>query len=267
MSEEEIPPAPEEEEAQEDDSAAKGLWRPALLILVLVALLVLGRVFELDRYVDKMEGWIDALGPWGPLAFVGLYMITTVAMVPATLLSLLGGAIFGPWLGTVLVSAGTTLGAAASFLIARYFAREATADWIAEKKRIRKLDRLVTRYGAVIVAISRLVPFFPFILLNYAFGLTGVRFRTYLFWSWLCMLPANFLFTAGGGIYKKLFAGDPLSWLEVIALTVDAVLIVLLTSWARSVLRHRRARDASETAPAGEPPPSAEDEVAPPETA
>ena len=107
------------------------------------------------------------------------------------------GALFGSFWGVVYVNIAATIGAALAFLVARYWARRAVVNWLQGNARFQKLDALTSKHGAVIVAVTRLVPLFPFNLLNYGFGLTRVGFWTYLFWSWLCMLPGTVLYVVG----------------------------------------------------------------------
>jgi uncharacterized membrane protein YdjX (TVP38/TMEM64 family) len=132
-------------------------------------------------------------GAWAWLAFILLYAIGTVLFFPGSLLTLAGGAIFGPVLGTFYNLTAATLGAALAFLIARYLA----ADWVEQKTagRLKQLKIGVEKEGWRFVAFVRLVPLFPFNLLNYALGLTRIRFTHYIMASYICMLPATGAFT------------------------------------------------------------------------
>jgi uncharacterized membrane protein YdjX (TVP38/TMEM64 family) len=204
----------------------KELWRPLLLLAAIATILVTAKILGLDRELGALESWLREIGPWGPLAFIGVYIVATVAAIPATILTLAGGVLFGPWLGTGLVSVGSMVGASFCFLIARYFAREATARWFNRSKRFRRLDEMTERFGTIIVAIVRLVPFFPSNLVNYAFGLTRVGFTTYVFWSWLCMLPFTFLLVMGGSVGAQLLKGE-IQW-PIVAVSVFTVGVLLV---------------------------------------
>ena len=118
---------------------------------------------------------------------------------PGSALTAVAGGLFGSVVGTVAVSAGATIGAALAFLVARYLARSSVEKWLEGNQKFQRLDRLTERQGAVMVAITRLVPLFPFNLLNFGFGLTRVPFWTYLIFSWLCMLPGTILYVVGFG--------------------------------------------------------------------
>jgi uncharacterized membrane protein YdjX (TVP38/TMEM64 family) len=137
------------------------------------------------------------MGNLGMVAYVGLYIVAVVAAVPGLPISIAGAAIFGALKGVILVSIGSTLGASLAFLIARYLARDAIYRRLSGNEKFQRLDRLTEKHGAMIVAITRLVPLFPFNLLNYGFGLTRVPFPTYVFCSWRCMLPGTIVYLVG----------------------------------------------------------------------
>jgi uncharacterized membrane protein YdjX (TVP38/TMEM64 family) len=173
--------------------------RTVLLVLAgaaaAVLLLWLGR--QGGAQVPRFATWVESLGVWGPLAFIAGYALAAVALVPGSLLTLAGGAIFGLVEGTIYVFAGATLGASAAFLVGRYLARGAVERRLAGSPRFAALDRAVGREGRKIVFLLRLSPVFPFNLLNYGLGLTRVRFVDYLI-ACLGMLPGTFLYVYYG---------------------------------------------------------------------
>src|SRR5690606_8718943 len=138
------------------------------------------------------------------LAFIATYIVAAVLVVPGSVLTLGAGFVFGLPLGIVLVSVGSVLGAAAAFLVGRFFARDWVADRVARLPRFRALDSATRHDGFVIVCLARLSPLFPFNLLNYGLGLTGVRFRDYFFATWIGMLPATTLYVYVGTLAKDL---------------------------------------------------------------
>lgn len=161
-----------------------------------LALLVLaGR--QLGAYVPQFALWVDSLGIWGPIAFIAGYAIATVAFIPGSILTLAAGAIFGLVKGTGIVFVGATLGAAGAFLVARYGARSAIEKRLEGQPRFEAIDKAVGREGFKIVALLRLSPVFPFNLLNYGLGLTGVGFRDYVLAS-IGMVPGTFLYVYYG---------------------------------------------------------------------
>ena len=200
-------------------SAGRPGWvRPLILVLVLAAILVAARYFGLGDRIVELRAWILGLGALGAVVFVLIYGLATTFALPASVLTVAAGAMFGSVLGVVLVSIGATLGAAGAFALARWFARESVSRWLSGNEKFRKLDALTERHGAIIVAITRLVPIFPFNLLNYGFGLTRVPFWTYLFWSWLCMIPGTVLYVVGADAFTRGLAEGQVPWVLVGAL-------------------------------------------------
>lgn len=180
-------------------------WRFVGLIAVLAFLVVFAARFSLKERMAALQGWIETLGPWGPLVYVGVYAAAVVAMIPGSALTLLAGALFGSVKGLAIVSMASTLGATLAFLVSRYVARSAVEAWLGQKESFRKLDAMTRRRGALLVALTRLVPIFPFNLLNYGLGLTQVSLKDYVFWSWLCMLPGTALYVVGADAVVKAF--------------------------------------------------------------
>jgi uncharacterized membrane protein YdjX (TVP38/TMEM64 family) len=168
-------------------------WVKVVSIVVMVAsLVVLVRVLPVDRAAGLLAGQIEQLGLWGPVVFAGVYVVWTVLFLPGSVLTLAGGALFGLWVGTVTVSVGSTLGAAAAFLISRYLAREAVERKLRGYPKFAAVDRAVAQGGWRIVALLRLSLAVPFNLQNYLYGLTGIRFWPCMVASWAGMLPGTF---------------------------------------------------------------------------
>lgn len=208
------------------DSPGKDIWKLVLFAAVVLSLIVLARVFGLGGRLQELRDWIESMGPAGMAVFVGLYIIAVVAAVPGLPISIAGAAIFGALKGVILVSIGSTLGASLAFLIARYLARDAVSRWLSGSEKFQRLDGLTQKHGAVIVAITRLVPLFPFNLLNYGFGLTRVPFLTYVFWSWLCMLPGTIVYLVGTDAVLSAATTGEVPWI-VVAVFVAALAVVL----------------------------------------
>ena len=132
----------------------------------------------------------------------------------------------------------STLGAALAFAVARWFARDSVTRWLGDNERFAALDRMTAEHGAIMVAITRLVPIFPFTLLNYGFGLTGVRFGTYVLWSWLCMLPGTILYVVGADAVTKGLAEGRVPWSLVGVVVAVAVGLTLVVRRARRSLQN-----------------------------
>jgi uncharacterized membrane protein YdjX (TVP38/TMEM64 family) len=155
--------------------------------------------FNLQIFLKSALEWIESLGAIAPLAFIGIYIISTIAFLPASLLTLGAGIVFGVWLGSLYVFIGATLGAIAAFLVGRYLARDWAAKKIAGNDKFNAIDRAVGKEGLKIVLLTRLSPLFPFNLLNYAFGLTGVSIQDYIIGS-VGMIPGTLMYVYIGSL-------------------------------------------------------------------
>lgn len=180
-----------------------------LLRIIVLAIVVAGIALAM-RYrevlsPEALQAWVDGFGIMGPLVFMLLYTVATVFFLPGSVITLAGGAIFGPVWGTVYNLTGATIGATLAFLIARYLG----GDWVEQKSagRVKQLKHGVEKEGWRFIAFVRLVPLFPFNLLNYTLGLTKIRLSHYIIASYLCMLPGAVAYTWLGYAGREAVAG------------------------------------------------------------
>jgi uncharacterized membrane protein YdjX (TVP38/TMEM64 family) len=239
-------------------------WKKLLYAIAalaaLAALLWLGR--QGGGQLPRFAAWVDGLGALGPVVFILGYAVATVALVPGLILTMAAGALFGLAWGTLYVLVGATLGASGAFLVARYGARRAVERRLAGMPKFAAIDRAVGREGRKIVFLLRLSPAVPFNLLNYALGLTNVRFVDYLV-ACLGMLPGTFLYVYYGkllGTVAAVAGGAEVErgweYWAFLALGIVATVAVsaFITRKAREALR--RATGGELAAPA--PPPAAD---------
>ena len=226
----------------DEKGRGRGLWRPIALIAVIVVVLIVAKVLGLGERLGDLQDWIKGLGVLGYVVFAAIYIVAVVTGIPGSAITIAAGALFGSVVGVILVSIASTVGASLAFLIARYFARDAIARWLSTKDRFNRLDELTEEHGAIIVAITRLIPIFPFNILNYGFGLTRVRFFTYVFWSWLCMLPGTILYVVGTDAFANIARGQVPWTLIGIVVGVLVVLTVL------GILARRKLKAGEEDA-------------------
>jgi uncharacterized membrane protein YdjX (TVP38/TMEM64 family)/rhodanese-related sulfurtransferase len=180
------------------------------VVRVVAGLLLLAAVGAAIVYRDRLDpaalqAWIEGAGAAGPVVFMAIYALATVLFLPGSVLTLAGGALFGPVWGTLWNLAGATIGAALAFLIARYLG----ADWVSRRAgpRLTRLNDGVSSEGWRFIAFVRLVPVFPFNLLNYALGLTRIPFLAYVIASWLFMLPGAIAYTWLGYAGREALSG------------------------------------------------------------
>ena len=165
-----------------------------LLALFLVAMLAVVALLPVRQWLTVALVWTESHRHLAWILFIGMYLAATVLVVPGTILTLAAGFAFGVPVGAMLVSAGSLAGASAAFLVGRFLARDWVAGRVATWRTFDALDKAAGQEGFVIVLLTRLSPLFPFNLLNYAFGLTAVRFRDYVLASWIGMAPAIVLY-------------------------------------------------------------------------
>ena len=168
--------------------------RLAFLFAILAVILVV-RFTGVTQYLQQetLRQWIQGYGVLAPVIYMLIYTIAPALLLPGLPITIVGGILFGPFWGVIYTITSATLGACFAFLVARYIAR----DWVEGKlvsPRWRRLDEGVRNHGWKVVAFTRLIPLFPFNLLNYAFGLTKVKFLHYAITTFICMLPACIAF-------------------------------------------------------------------------
>jgi uncharacterized membrane protein YdjX (TVP38/TMEM64 family) len=179
--------------------------RAVLVAALAAAIMWLGLHRELLQPAT-IERELQRFGRWAPILFLLLYTLATVLFVPGSVLTVAGGALFGPIWGTLWNLTGATLGATLAFVIARYVA----SDWVAARigERLGRLMRGVEEERWRFVAFVRLVPLFPFNLMNYAFGLTRIRLREYVLASFVCMAPGALVYTYLGYAGREAASGQ-----------------------------------------------------------
>lgn len=178
-----------------------------ILLLLLVIAVVYTLVFHREALnLNALRDFLSQYGPLAPLVFIAIYAFATVLLLPGTLLTITGGLLFGAFWGVIYNICGATLGAAMAFLIARYIG----ADWLAQRSggRIKMLLRGVKKEGWRFVAVLRLMPFAPFNILNYAFGLTGISLAAYVIPSAIFTLPGCIAYSYLGSLGETFIYGD-----------------------------------------------------------
>lgn len=205
-----------------------------LLFVIWVAVSLRDRVDVL-----ALQSLIESAGYCAPLVFIVIYASATVLFLPGVVLTLLGGALFGPVWGALWSLTGATLGAALAFRLARYLG----ADWVRQRAgvSIAGVQDGVAREGWRFVALVRLVPLFPFVLLNYALGLTRIPFFTYVLATAVFMSPLTLAYSwLGYAGRATVTGGEDVVRTVLIALTLLALLL-LLPPWIRRFRSQSRA--------------------------
>lgn len=163
----------------------------------------LSLIGSLQQQLVQALAWIDGLGAIAPLAFILLYIVITVAFVPASVVTLGAGVVFGVIKGSILVFVGAMLGATAAFLVGRYVARDWVASRIANSPRFQAIDDAIAKDGRKIIFLLRLSPVFPFNLLNYSLGLSQISLKDYVIGS-VGILPGTIMYVYLGSLVGNL---------------------------------------------------------------
>jgi uncharacterized membrane protein YdjX (TVP38/TMEM64 family) len=214
-------------------------WLRYLLALVLLLGIAAAWYWRGHLSPDALNSWLVQLGWIAPLVFVAGYAIATVFFMPGIVFTLAGGALFGPVYGVIYSLTGATIGATLAFLTARYLA----SDWVARRsgRHMRQLVEGVEEEGWRFVAFTRLVPLFPFNLLNYALGLTRIRLSHYVITTFIFMAPGGAAYTYLGYAGREIAVGGE----AIIRKGLLALALVATIAFAsRIYLRVRRRRQA-----------------------
>ena len=176
--------------------------------------------------VPKIKDWVAGFGAIAPFVYIGLYLVSTVFFLPGAPVTVLAGFVFGPLWGVFYASIASIISVSVAFLIARYVARDLVERWVKHNAQFRKIDEQVQEQGWRILMFTRLVPIFPFNLQNYAYGLTNIRFSTYVIVSALFMLPGTAVFVQLGGAFVS---GEGNLWKTLLYLGIAGVLMLVLS--------------------------------------
>jgi uncharacterized membrane protein YdjX (TVP38/TMEM64 family)/Fe-S oxidoreductase len=215
-----------------------GIAKFLVFLFFLAAVIVMAKTLGVSRYLEQqtLRTLIGSYGSLAPIIYMLVYAIAPVFFLPGLPITIVGGILFGPLWGVVYTITGSTAGACMAFIVSRYLARE----WIEDKlksPRWRRLDEGVEKHGWKVVAFTRLIPLFPFNLLNYAFGLTKIGFKQYTITTFLCMLPACIAFIVFSSSLLDLIRGR-------ISLTfvIGLVLVVLVSLFPLFYRRYKTKR-------------------------
>ena len=217
------------------------------IIKILITVGVVAAVYLVLKYygvtdeirlenVPKIKTWVASFGKIAPLIYIGLYLVSTVFFLPGSPVTVLAGFVFGPLWGVFYASVASIISVSVAFLIARYVARDLVEGWVKDNAQFRKIDEQVEEQGWRILMFTRLVPIFPFNLQNYAYGLTSIRFSTYVLVSAIFMLPGTAVFVQLGGAFVS---GEGNIWKTLLYLGVAGVLMLLLSLIPRLLRKYQ----------------------------
>lgn len=233
----------------------RNLLRTFLFAVVVFLVVYLVRVTDARYLLRVILARIDELGPWKPFWFVVTYIIACLTFFPGFILTLGGGVLFGLLKGTLFVSVGATIGAGAAFLLSRYVARTWVIHKFAGNSKFRAIDDAVAVDGWKVVSLIRLSPVFPFIPMNFVFGLTRIPFWQFVLTTWISILPVTMLFVYLGTLLGDIaalgtqpIAAGRTKWIVTgIGFITTVVVSLLIARIARKALSTRLAEEAEST--------------------
>ncbi|MEM1367473.1 MAG: TVP38/TMEM64 family protein [Cyanobacteria bacterium P01_H01_bin.15] len=165
-------------------------------------------------------------------AFVGIYVVLTIISLPATVLTIAGGAVFGLWWGFIMTVLGASLGALAAFGLARWFLHDAITNRWGKHRIICKCQTAIKKNPLGFVLTMRLMPISPFTLMNYVLGLTPISWKDYTVGTCVGIIPGSFAYTwLGVSGLRALEGGDRISFF--LALSLLALLGILPWVWQK----------------------------------
>ncbi len=190
---------------------------------------------------SELPAFIEGFGVWAALIFIIIYALAPLLFIPGSILTLAAGTLFGPIFGTLYVVIGSNLGANVVFGVGRYLGEDVRKK-ISGTKRIEEWDDKIKKNGFLTVLYSRLIPLFPYNLLNWSLSLTSVKWRDHFFATLLGMLP---------GIFAYVFLGDALTdigsqqfWYAILLFVIIAVVpIIIKKSTDKKVKDSRRKNE------------------------
>jgi uncharacterized membrane protein YdjX (TVP38/TMEM64 family) len=228
-------------------SFKRKVLRTFLLTVAVFLVLYLVRVTDARYLLRIILERIDHLGPWKAFWFILTYIVACLTFFPGFILTMGGGVLFGLVKGTIYVSIGATIGAGLAFLVSRYLAREWVIRKFAGNAKFRAIDDAVATDGWKIVSLIRLSPVFPFIPMNFVFGLTRIPFWQFLVVTWFSILPVTALFVYLGTLLGDIaalgtqpIAAGKTKWVVTgIGIITTIIVSVLISRIARKALNSR----------------------------
>src|ERR1041385_3817001 len=166
----------------------------ALFAIAIGLLLLLSRFFPIVDVIAAIQERVVNLGTWSAICYPLFFAACNILLLPGGILSVGSGFFFGLWWGFVIVLLGNSIGAAISFALSRWLRRRWFGRRLSRNPTLKILEPAVAREGWKIIFLSQLHPFFPTSLLNYLYGLTTIRFRTYMLWTSVGRAPGIFLY-------------------------------------------------------------------------
>jgi uncharacterized membrane protein YdjX (TVP38/TMEM64 family) len=207
-------------------SKNKDILKFSILILFIILIITLGFIFDIHKKfsIDSIKKFIEKIGIWGPLIYVFLYSITSIIFFPASVLSITSGAIWGEYIGSIYTVLGATIASSLPFYLSRYLGRGFVENKLLKYKKVNLCDNFISKNSFLSILIMRLIPFFPWDVVNFTSGLCGIKFRYYILATLIGTIPGSFMYNLIGSSL-----GKPLDIKKIIIIFSIGICIVIGT--------------------------------------
>src|SRR6266511_3688425 len=224
-------------------------WQLAGLAVAIALVSLLSPFFPVADFIEALQEKVMQWGAWGAICYPLLFAVCNILLLPGGVLAVGGGFFFGVWWGLLVVFAGNLIGAAISFASSRWVARRWFQRKLSQNPTLRVLGPAVERESWKIILLSQLHPLFPTSLLNYLYGLTRIRFGTYMLWASIGRAPGLFLYVYVGTLGQfavRIIRGKSYPrtieyWIWGGAFITTALLLVVLGRVAYQAIRTSQA--------------------------
>ena len=166
----------------------------ATLVVAVGAVLVLSQFVGVVGVIANAQERVMRWGDWSGVCYPLLFALCNVLLLPGGILCVGSGFFFGLWWGFFIVLVGNSIGAAISFALSRWVGKRWFLQKLSHNATLRALEVAVERDGWKIILLTQLHPLFPTSLINYFYGLTRIRFWTFMFWVSVGRAPGLFLY-------------------------------------------------------------------------
>ena len=165
-----------------------------LILAVVVAVASHFGITDMLLDVNALRLWLEGFGWWSYIIFILLAIFISVFMLPGQLLAIVGGLLYGGFIGGALTIIGATLGSSLSFIIGKYIARDYVIEKFGQTDIFKKIEQGVTENGITFLIFTRMVPIFPYAIQSYAYALTPMSLKKFSLVSFITMMPASFIY-------------------------------------------------------------------------
>ncbi|MFT4941551.1 MAG: putative membrane protein YdjX (TVP38/TMEM64 family) [Paraglaciecola sp.] len=223
-----------------------------LLVALLLATLA---YFNLQTLVTQLFDWLQNIGLWGVLIFMGIYILLVIFLLPTVIFTLGAGFLFGPLIGVATVVSASTLGAIFAFLTSKYLFSDKVKRYLRNHKKLNVVNDEFIYEGWKLILLTRLVPFFPLKLSNYFFGSTNFSLTDFLTGTFLGIIPNTFVIVYIGSLAAdlsvlasgELLRSQNLWGFYVAALVLTLITVIYITKHAQKALARYELRSIERT--------------------